>query len=1027
MPTNHLIIGLGGTGGRVIRAFRKTIFEEYRNTEPKRPEDGEPRANLKYLYVDSNKGDLENTAEWKVLGHSVRLNPDSLLLISDANVRTVLENAANNPGIAPWLGDREVLEPMLANAQGAQGAQQIRRFGRFLFASRIQHFVGQVQNHVAGLEQGGQAGVTFHVACTLAAGTGSGSFIDAIVQIRRLYGDAALYPIFLYVLVTDRPVPANTGNFYPNQFAALAELNALKLGLWKPHDVTAVNANGDNRPQVMDVYQQCFIISAVNEVNDTASREEQEKLIADYLYQRAVALGGNAQGDLPDSLRKALTFEDVAQYPHENNARSYFFGSIGIKRLILPEVEIKEKLAYSFAEQACRQLRFNNWTDQGYSDEAQNRDIPELVAATANDQRWYLTSDHLKLSTDFRLSGGKSWPRFHEDWKNQIGAERVAIMEDHAKDKTKWIAKLDAFAAKYFDEAFRNCGVVKYYEDKEKAVKDYAAEIRQKIEKDLFQRWAAGEDSASDTLRILDALADHLKQREGKINKEIANEQKKEQAAVERQKSSGAQWKKIGLISDMLGKSTKVFESYADATSDYYIARTEAIAWRFATKLVGQIKENITELRQHVSTISDLFKDGAEQFRIDVASRIAQEEEVDYAAKVVRLLEPENVNKTIKRLVTDRNTQELQTASVRQRLCHKMGEEPSFGKFAKSIHKADFIDTLTEMCDEQSRRFHDEFFHNLQDDYAPIYGKNIVQKLHDMHGGTITEELRDNLTRLIQSAVPYLQFDENQSQPGVVCGDVAMPKSPLGSMVVFLPTAPDQVDFREELKELLEAAVPPGVVRHFKVADTDHNPHEITIISSRYWFALRFVRALGTLPREHYNRRMAAGADECRKAVHQVHLENHMCPVDQVESPRGYGSLPDLFLLDDATMRRQALPTILLAQAMGLIYRDQDDAGHESLYFARRNEAGRALDIPVKLGATDLVELRSRVTPQVMQKINGEVSTRLHDEWRSKDRRDELAVKLDTQLDEIYRQRNSRDNDPIYQEFFRATREAKGR
>jgi molybdopterin biosynthesis enzyme MoaB len=42
--SNHLIIGLGGTGGKIIRAFRKTIFQEFRKTEPE-------EVNVGYLYV----------------------------------------------------------------------------------------------------------------------------------------------------------------------------------------------------------------------------------------------------------------------------------------------------------------------------------------------------------------------------------------------------------------------------------------------------------------------------------------------------------------------------------------------------------------------------------------------------------------------------------------------------------------------------------------------------------------------------------------------------------------------------------------------------------------------------------------------------------------------------------------------------------------------------------------------------------------------------------------------------------------
>jgi hypothetical protein len=33
MSSNHLIVGLGGTGGKIIPAFRKTIFQEFRMEE----------------------------------------------------------------------------------------------------------------------------------------------------------------------------------------------------------------------------------------------------------------------------------------------------------------------------------------------------------------------------------------------------------------------------------------------------------------------------------------------------------------------------------------------------------------------------------------------------------------------------------------------------------------------------------------------------------------------------------------------------------------------------------------------------------------------------------------------------------------------------------------------------------------------------------------------------------------------------------------------------------------------------------
>jgi len=45
---NHVIIGLGGTGGKVIRALRKLVYAEFRQEQPSGQEIG-------YLYVDSSK------------------------------------------------------------------------------------------------------------------------------------------------------------------------------------------------------------------------------------------------------------------------------------------------------------------------------------------------------------------------------------------------------------------------------------------------------------------------------------------------------------------------------------------------------------------------------------------------------------------------------------------------------------------------------------------------------------------------------------------------------------------------------------------------------------------------------------------------------------------------------------------------------------------------------------------------------------------------------------------------------------
>ena len=64
---NHLFIGLGGTGGKVLRELRKRVYEEFRSNDPGNG------IFLDYVYVDSSPSDLEDRTCWKVLGKSVHL------------------------------------------------------------------------------------------------------------------------------------------------------------------------------------------------------------------------------------------------------------------------------------------------------------------------------------------------------------------------------------------------------------------------------------------------------------------------------------------------------------------------------------------------------------------------------------------------------------------------------------------------------------------------------------------------------------------------------------------------------------------------------------------------------------------------------------------------------------------------------------------------------------------------------------------------------------------------------------------
>src|SRR5258708_14304049 len=143
MPThkNHMLIGLGGTGGNIIRSFRKQIFQTFRQNDP-------DCVNIRYLYADTSEELMSpDDPSWKIRGHNVQL-PDraQLRMGGGPALRETIENLANYPGIKPWLGDSKafvgIIEP--TNAANIFGAQK-RRFGQFPFSSHPAHFLHTVQ------------------------------------------------------------------------------------------------------------------------------------------------------------------------------------------------------------------------------------------------------------------------------------------------------------------------------------------------------------------------------------------------------------------------------------------------------------------------------------------------------------------------------------------------------------------------------------------------------------------------------------------------------------------------------------------------------------------------------------------------------------------------------------------------------------------------------------------------------------------------------------------------------------------
>jgi hypothetical protein len=129
---NHLIIGLGGTGGKVLRELRKRIYEEFRSNEPGNG------VFIDYVYVDSSPSDLEDRSGWNVLGKSVHLGAAQKVNINGIST-SVLSNINMYPGLKGFLNpnDLQIMQEEMGSLISAGIGGQRRRLGRTLIANNI--------------------------------------------------------------------------------------------------------------------------------------------------------------------------------------------------------------------------------------------------------------------------------------------------------------------------------------------------------------------------------------------------------------------------------------------------------------------------------------------------------------------------------------------------------------------------------------------------------------------------------------------------------------------------------------------------------------------------------------------------------------------------------------------------------------------------------------------------------------------------------------------------------------------------
>lgn len=977
---NHIIIGVGGTGGNVLKSIRKRFFQEMSSADERR------NAPLGFVYVDSSMENMKpNDPTWKVLGENTQLGKDSFLYIRGASLGSQLENVDNYPGIKSWIGDRKIWDNLVGSVGDDGAAAQRRRLGRFLFSCAVSEYESVLKNQVKNVKaKSGKTDVTFHIIAGLAGGTGSGSIVDIIAQTRKHFqantASGLRYKILVYCLVPEHsPLPGwDKGFYHANGFAALQELNALQVKRFIPHDVSG---EYDFVPldNVDKIFNSCFLFTNANENGITVdTKKDLPEIVSDLIFHylfltvdettRAFEDAYSLENIIDGEKEKDENAKTVEIANKEKPVRTRRFNAFGIKRIVSPEEEIVEYFTFNFARQALLQFKYNNWSDDlGYRDQPKNEDYISFVNDKATLNNWMLTDPHLMLSLPILPSEKEQkWKTFQDDWNANIPNLATVAW---SKNESRAINELAKFCDERFEKNFRKVGVPEFYKIKEQARKDIAKEVCDVIERDLFSQWQTGQKSIYELGRLVDTLIsqteNRLKAYDGKI---IAKNEEIEKLYAGKTQNEQT-WASSGFLTDLLGKKKNLFQAQTTLLQQLYIKKTELEGMRFAKKLLAEIINDMQLLNSEVKTFSDTLTNSLSASEKEIASRCKEERLSGESFKetVVKYYDVTDVQSFTTRVVRDQQIQSAQSSTIRNAMAALAGSEKTFTVLNEHVSEDALSDIFTQKARESSIQAHNELITNKK---QKLIGINIVEKLKEQYGTSDKQTELDEFARnVMESSGVFLTFDKSEVAKQLKNNDAPQPGKiiMLNSTLISIPESPENKDFVDKLIDAFKRNSDGSKMLY--VDTKSQRKNEITVINLTSCFSLRMVNDVKIL-KQKYDLVLKGNNPEVARLV--LHLEG-----DGMQYPSVYTRTREEERLIREQSMDKMLPNVLLGKALNIIqYTDKmDGTGKKAFCIMKDDELG--IPTPVVLGdkLIDIVE-----SPTIDEDFATELQTNIQKE-----------------------------------------------
>jgi len=885
---NHLIIGLGGTGGKILRAMRKRIYEEFGTNNP------DTKTKLGYIYVDSDPKDLKDDASWNYMGNSVKLLPNEKVNINGMG-GGVLSNLTAFPGIHAFVTDddsRIMRDDQVTAIIDAGIGGQRRRFGRMLLANNITNdpvngFAAVLRSRIINMtQQNGDGKVTFHVCAGLAGGTGSGSIVDAVAQLHKIIAPMGkTFDVYLYLYLPEILVEQEVnvqGFYHGNGYAALQELNALALGKYNPVDISGdidhvtgkVKRLCDSSNAI--AFKQAYLFSNRNEKDQVLKKATTlPESVADFLYQHILS-----EEDANTHLGRVMEMENAGTAPEKdaggNNVHARNFMTFGIKRIEYPESEIK---SYSYDKSVWSTLTAlvsNQWVPgRGYmplDDEQAGVGFTQEVQRLEILEGLWLDMPHLTLQIPVEnFAGTEDWRSHEEYWQTICEFFSNDVLETE-EDRYQWVGRFLQYTEPNYGGNFRNLGVNGFFSSMKEAreVRRYASVIVKHIEDKLFGEWITGQHGTKKQPMSLQKVRIYLYELERdsrarlpKISEGMMNLRNQLESQEAEANALKEELEDVGFFRNLLFKTAKEkFQQYSSAKAMTYGLRTMLEAYAYAEVLLSEIISRLNEMYRWVVRLEN-FLYQAEVTAAAQAEATCQLRS-EYAANEVEVIDKRGNSEQVRGIV-DRvllQDETLQTnirSSVMERfkeIVAQSGKAASFSTLyelmggAVSLEGEELVENtegVIRFVTLQSMEQIDEKLNDVakQDATNKLLGVNILERLKQEFP---TDQLLDAyLADLVKSCRAFLQF--NQGEFGKVTGDGTTTTMGQG-VQICIPEYNDPTNFRDKFIKHLTGMFEGNLITPNSVT-TNAKENQIVIIMIYSGYPLRFVQNINFLKEQY--------------------------------------------------------------------------------------------------------------------------------------------------------------------------------